>query len=222
MEYAVLAITGLAIGALLSTLFFLTACLFLLMGLIYNVPPVRAKDRAYVDVVTESINNPLRFVLGWLACVNAMFPPSSILLAYWAGGGFLMAVKRYAEYRFINDPERAGLYRKSFLSYSEKSLLLYTVFCAILSSFFLAVFLIKYRIEFILLFPFIAFMFVWYLAIGMRPLSTAQSPEKLFREKKFFLYTVFLICLTVTLAVVDIPVLNILQVPIHISGVPRN
>ena len=78
-----------------------------------------------------------------------------------------MGVKRYSEYRFINDPERAVLYRKSFQSYTEQTLLLSSFFYALLSSFFLAVFLIKYRIEFVLSFPAFALLFVWYLAIGM-------------------------------------------------------
>ena len=30
------------------------------MGVAYNVPPVRTKDRAYLDVLSESVNNPLR------------------------------------------------------------------------------------------------------------------------------------------------------------------
>ena len=28
-------------------------------------------------------------------------PPASIILAYWCGGAFLMAAKRYSEYREI-------------------------------------------------------------------------------------------------------------------------
>ena len=75
------------------------------MGIIYNVRPIRSKDRIYLDVLSESINNPLRLLLGWSAVLAGMLPPSSILMAYWMGGAFLMAVKRYAEYRFINDPE---------------------------------------------------------------------------------------------------------------------
>jgi hypothetical protein len=34
-----------------------------------------------------------------------------------------MAIKRYAEYRFINSAELAGLYRRSFRYYTEESLL---------------------------------------------------------------------------------------------------
>lgn len=217
-EYLFLATAGCMLGARISLVFMGVSIFFLFMGAIYNVPPVRAKDRVYLDVFTESINNPLRFILGWLAYVSTVLPPSSILVAYWAGGGFLMAVKRYAEYRFIGDPQQASLYRKSFAKYTEEKLLLYSVFCAIVSSFFLAIFLLKYRIEFIILFPFISYMFVWYLAIGMRPLSPVQSPEKFFREKNFSRYIILLSLLAIVLAFVDIPELNILLEPVAVSS----
>jgi 4-hydroxybenzoate polyprenyltransferase len=214
LQYLLLACLGLGGGAYLSLPFFITSCVFLVMGLAYNVPPARTKDKAYLDVATESFNNPVRFLLGWLAYSPLFFPPASILLAYWAGGGFLMAVKRYAEYRFIDAPEQAALYRASFGRYTEQSLLLYSIFCAITASFFMGIFLIKYHVEFVFLFPFIAFMFVWYLRIGMRPLSAAQSPEKLFREKSFFAYVIFLCFLTVMLALLDLPALNHLDEPL--------
>jgi 4-hydroxybenzoate polyprenyltransferase len=209
-EYSFFVSLGLLIAYAISVHFFLTACIFLIMGLVYNVNPIRAKERAYLDVITESVNNPLRFIMGWLSLSDVVFPPSSVLLAYWGGGGFLMAVKRYAEFRFFNSPVQASLYRKSFSRYTEQSLLLFSFFCAIFSSFFLGIFLIKYRVEFILLFPFISILFVWYLSIGMRPLSAAQSPEKLFRERKFFFFLIFLTCLTIILSFIDIPLCNIM------------
>jgi decaprenyl-phosphate phosphoribosyltransferase len=79
------------------------------MGLVYNVKPVRTKDRQYLDVLSESVNNALRVLLGWSAIISDVLPPSSILLAYWMGGAYLMAIKRYSEYRFINSSEQAGL-----------------------------------------------------------------------------------------------------------------
>jgi hypothetical protein len=179
------------------------------MGVVYNVRPFRSKDRVYLDVLSESVNNPLRFLLGWSAIVSGYLPPSSILMAYWMGGAFLMAVKRYAEYRFIADPEKAGLYRRSFLYYTEQTLLLSSVFYALTSSFFLGIFLIKYRIELMLSFPLFAVLFVWYLAIGMRPHSPTKDPEKFYRERGFMAYVVFLAAAVWLLLVVNIPVLNI-------------
>ena len=36
-------------------------------GIVYNVQPLRLKDRAYMDVIAESFNNPIRLWLGWFA-----------------------------------------------------------------------------------------------------------------------------------------------------------
>ncbi|MDJ0950175.1 MAG: UbiA prenyltransferase family protein [Alphaproteobacteria bacterium] len=208
VQWAVLAFAGLALSAFLSQQFFFFAIALLAMGVVYNVRPLRTKDRQYLDVLTESVNNPLRFMLGWAAIVSDILPPSSVLLAYWMGGAYLMAVKRYAELRFIGDADRAGLYRRSFNFYTEQTLLLSALFYAISSAFFLGVFLIKYRIELLLAIPFLALLFVWYLRIGMRPDSVTQRPEKLYTEKKFVLYVAFLAILIVTLFIVDLPWLN--------------
>ena len=204
MEYALLALAGLSLSLVISPWFALTEAFFLMMGLLYNVKPFRTKEKAYLDVVTESINNPIRFILGWMIIITIPFPPSSILIAYWMGGAFLMATKRFAEYRFIDDREKAGLYRKSFNYYSENRLLFSIFFYAICSSFFLGIFLIKYRIELLISFPFIALLFTWYLRIGFEKNSIVQTPEKLFKKKKFILYIVFLFCLLIFLFLADI------------------
>ena len=207
-EYALLAVAGLGLSYLVSYRFLFTELLFLLMGFIYNVKPFRTKDKVYLDVLSESINNPIRFILGWLLMGINLLPPSSILLAYWMGGAFLMSTKRFAEYRFINDPELAGKYRLSFRYYSEEKLLIATVFYALCSSFFLAIFLIKHRIELLISFPFLALLFTWYLHIGFEKNSIVQNPEKLYRKKGFILYVFFLAVLLVVLLKIDIPALN--------------
>ena len=189
------------------------------MGLAYNVKPVRTKDKAYLDVLSESVNNPIRFMLGWSTIVSDVLPPSSIIIAYWMGGAYLMAVKRYAEFRFIGDPRRAGLYRRSFKFYSEEKLLLSLFFYAICSAFFLGIFLIKYRIEFIILFPFLAVLFMWYLSIGSRPNSVVQRPEKLYSEGWLMTYVAFLSALTIVLFFIDLPWLEVL-VEYHVFGNP--
>ena len=184
------------------------------MGLIYNVPPIRAKDRPYLDVLTESVNNPLRLVIGWSALVVAALPPSSILLSYWMGGAFLMAIKRFAEYRMIDDPARAASYRASFAHYSEEKLLVSAFFYALCSAFFLGVFLIKYRIEFLLTFPLFALLFAWYLAISLRKRSVVQTPEKLYRERRFVVFVGFLALAVTVLFFLDIPALQLLVDPV--------
>ena len=101
-------------------------------------------------MLSESVNNPIRFALGWFLITTDVWPPSSIMVAYWMAGAFLMGTKRYAEYRFINDPEIAGKYRRSFNYYNETNLLISIFFYALTSTFFLGIFLIKNKIELLL------------------------------------------------------------------------
>ncbi len=209
VEYLLLAGVGLTLAALVGQQFLALSGVLLVMGVLYNVRPFRTKDRQYLDVLSESVNNPLRFLLGWSVVLGSALPPSSILITYWMGGAFLMGIKRYAEYRAIGDPQRAGLYRRSFRYYTEASLLLSSFFYALVSSFFLGIFLIKYRIEFLLTFPLFALLFTWYLAVGMQKNSAAQAPEKLFRERRFMAYTGILAVVVVALFYVDLPWLRI-------------
>jgi decaprenyl-phosphate phosphoribosyltransferase len=207
-EYVLLATAGLALAWSLNARVFEASLLLLVMGIFYNVQPFRTKDRAYLDVVSESINNPIRLCMGWLIAVPNAFPPSSLLLGYWFGGAFLMAVKRFAEFRTIGDKSIAGQYRQSFRFYTEESLLGSAVFHAMAASLFLGVFLVKYRIELLLSFPLIALLFAWYIRIGYDEDSAAQHPEKLLRERKFMIYVLLLAMLMAFLFVKDIPALN--------------
>jgi len=219
LEYLALAAVGLALAIRISALFAATAALFLILGWIYNVRPVRTKDRAYLDVLTESLNNPVRLALGWAIVDGARLPPSSLLLAYWMGGAFLMAVKRLAEYRSVvvaRDKHTLVLYRRAFQSYTESSLLLSSFSYAQLAAFFLAVFLVKYRIEYVLSLPLFAALFAVYLWLGLRPGSTAQTPEKLFREPVLVAVVVLLVGAMLVLTWVDLPFLEHLSDPHYI------
>lgn len=209
-QWVILSIIGLSIAYSLGLHFLTYSAILLIMGVLYNVKPIRTKDRIYLDVLSESINNPLRLMLGWTAVISNIIPPSSVLLAYWMGGAFLMAIKRYSEFRFIDDPERAGLYRRSFMFYNEQKLLLSSFFYALTSAFFFGVFLIKYKVEFLLTVPFLAFLFVWYMYIGMREDAVTQRPEKLYEEKKFMAYLVLLGLLVALAFFIEIPWLDFL------------
>ena len=223
LEWFGLAAVGLTLGYLISVQFLLVAAFLLLMGVLYNVRPFRTKERVYLDVLSESVNNPIRFALGWFIAAPALtlstfsgvallksLPASSILVAYWMGGAFLMATKRFAEYRLIGDPSLAGLYRRSFKFYTEHSLLISMFFYALTSAFFLGIFLVKNRIELLLSFPFFALLFSWYLRIGLLDDSPVQGSEKLYTRKWFMLYVLLFSLLLVMLMFVDIPWLHLL------------
>jgi 4-hydroxybenzoate polyprenyltransferase len=209
-EYGFFAIAGMSAAVSISPLFALTEALLLGMGIIYNVRPMRTKDIPYVDVLSESLNNAIRLLLGWFLISDIWLPPVSLIVGYWMGGAFLMAIKRYAEYRMIGDPRTAGNYRKSFRGYSEVALLVSSVFYALMSMFFVGIFLVKYRVELILAVPFLCGLYCLYLNISYKEDSAVQKPERLYRERGLMAYILFLIVLFVILLIMDIPFLSIL------------
>ena len=209
-EWLVLVVAGLSCAYTANMTMFLACCVFALQGLVYNVPPLRTKDKPYLDVISESINNPLRLVIGWTMIDPTSLPPVSIILSFWLGGAFLMGVKRLSEYREItasHGRELLSRYRASFHGYSEISLTVSCFVYAMLSTFCLAVFLLKYRIEYILLIPLVVVLFGQYLAMAMKPNSTAQKPEKLFHERRLMLLVSLLGVAFLALTFINIPAL---------------
>ncbi len=162
-----------------------------IMGVVYNVPPLRTKEWPYVDVLTEAVNNPLRLLLGWFVMIPDRVPPMSLVLAYWMAGAFFMATKRFAEYRHIADPAVAASYRRSFVHYTEERLLVSLFFYATASAVFVGIFIVRYHVELILLVPAVAGLFAYYVKIGLQPNSPVQYPEKLYRERGFAIYVTF-------------------------------
>lgn len=206
----ILAVVGLSIGFfVIGKKFFFMELLLLVMGILYNVKPIRTKDISYLDVLSESINNSIRFMLGWFIVPVNIILPISIFLGYWMAGAFLMAIKRYAEYRMINNKKKASLYRKSFKYYNEKTLLVSAFFYAMCAIFFVGIFLIKYKIELILAIPFIVGLFCYYFYISFANDSAVQKPEKLYKEKGLMIYCIFLVVLFIVLINIRIEWLDI-------------
>lgn len=206
----VLSVVGLSIGFfVIGKKFFFMELWLLVMGILYNVKPIRTKDISYLDVLSESINNSIRFMLGWFIVPVNIILPISIFLGYWMAGAFLMAIKRYAEYRMINNKKKASLYRKSFKYYNEKTLLVSAFFYAMCAIFFVGIFLIKYKIELILAIPFIVGLFCYYFYISFANDSAVQKPEKLYKERGLMIYCIFLVVLFIVLINIRIEWLDI-------------
>lgn len=209
--YAAFSLLGLWLAYWVGPVFFIVSLLFWVSGVIYNVKPLRTKDKAYVDVLSESLNNPIRMMLGWAMIEHSSIAPGSLLLAYWMGGAFLMGAKRLSEYREIAaGPGVAVLhrYRRSFQHYTEERLTISCFVYAMFSTFLIGVFLIKYRIEYVLAFPFIILLFAHYLALSMRSGSVAQKPEKLFREKRLMVISVATVAALALLSFINLPALQ--------------
>ncbi len=180
-QWLAVACVGFLLALVVSKQLFFSVLALWVMGCLYNIPPIRTKDVPYLDVLSESINNPIRFCVGWYIVTGAVLPPASLLIAYWMLGGYFMALKRFSEYRQMGY-ESASLYRRSFLFYSEQSLLVSVLFYAATSMLFFGAFIMRYRMEMIFAFPFIALLMAVYFNMAFQLDSPVQNPEKLYRE----------------------------------------
>jgi decaprenyl-phosphate phosphoribosyltransferase len=208
VQWILMMVVGIALARTISLGFVLSAIALWVMGCIYNIPPVRSKDLPYVDVLSESINNPLRFCLGWYIVATNTPPPLSLLVSYWMLGAYFMALKRFSEYRQIGDHVTAVGYRRSFRYYRDESLLSSVAFYASASMLFFGAFIMRYRMELILSFPLIAWLMAVYFALSFRHESAVQNPEKLYREPSLMVPLALCIAVLVLLSFVNIPQLG--------------
>ena len=173
--------------------FFFSLLALLLAGFIYNVKPIRTKDIPFLDSISESANNPIRFFIGWYAFSPLhLFPPVSLLLNWWAFGNFLLVAKRLSEFRLLK--EKAGDYRSSLRKYSRNSLLFGMFISAVVFFvtyfYFAATFKLQY---FFYLSPFVIFYLFLFFRKTLREKEVMEEPETLLKNPKFAIYTIFLI-----------------------------
>ena len=213
VQWVLMMVAGVAIGWRISHPFAVTAMVLWLMGCIYNFPPIRSKDVPYLDVLTESINNPLRMLLGWYAVAAWLVPPLSLLMCYWMIGCYFMALKRFSELREIGDHGVAGSYRASFRRYTQESLLESVVFYASTAMLFFGAFVIRYRIELLLGFPLVALVMAIYFKLSFKPHSAVQNPEKLYREPGLMFWFTATVVVMVLLLFVRLPWLENIFMP---------
>lgn len=190
--YLILLLASLLLAFSINQSFLIWIICFLFLSLVYNVKPFKMKERVIADLLVESMNNPLRLIMGWSIVLADSIPNLTLIFSYWLTGIFLMSAKRLAEYRHINNKIIAKAYRASFASYSESILLKISAISAILACFSISLFLNK---NFWLI-PLIALSFLWYLIISLKENSTAQSPEKIYKETPFFIYILGLFLLS--------------------------
>jgi 4-hydroxybenzoate polyprenyltransferase len=208
VQWIALMVVGVGLGFVVNAPLGITMFALWAMGCLYNIPPARFKDLPYLDVLSESINNPLRMLAGWYMTGIAVFAPTSLLVSYWMVGCYFMALKRFAEYREIDDPARAATYRKSFAYYTPERLLVSITFYASAAMLFLGAFVMRYRLELILAFPLIAIVMAIYMSLAFKPDSAVINPEKLYKEPLLMATVVTCAVLILLLLFVDVPALD--------------
>jgi decaprenyl-phosphate phosphoribosyltransferase len=123
-------------------------------------------------------------------------------------GCYLMALKRFSEFRDIDDVQVAGAYRRSFLYYTEVSLLSSVTFYAAAAMLFFGAFIIRYRIELVLVFPLVALLMSTYFKLAFQPNSAVQNPEKLYREPLLMIESALISVSMIALLYINIPAIG--------------
>lgn len=164
--------------------------LFFISGLIYNVKPVRAKEIPYIDVIVESVNNPIRIALGWYALADpvTVLPFTSIMF-FWVYGAFLMTGKRLAEMRFLGD--RALPYRKTFQYYTERSLLTAMAIYAAASVLFYIYLIFRvfqFNNAYLCGLGLLIIFYIWCFRLVLEDDSILKEPETLLKKPGFFIF----------------------------------
>jgi len=173
--------------------FFFSLLALLIAGFVYNIKPVRTKDIPFLDSISESANNPIRFSIGWFAfSPQVIWPPLSLLLSWWAFGNFLMIAKRLSEFRFLKD--KAGHYRNSLKKYTERSLIFGMAFSAVIFFATYVILALIYNLRYFLYFsPLLGFYLYLFFKKTMKEDEVMEEPERLLSNPKFALYTLFLL-----------------------------
>ena len=166
-------------------------------GLVYNLPPLRFKDWAYLDAITESLTNPIRIAIGWHAVASSA-PPLLLLVTVWAFGAFLMTGKRLAELRLLGD--LAARYRPTFRAYSITGLCVVQLSYALVGFAALARLVMTLRPGVLPALPLVAGLLAWAFKMTFEPESPLIDPEHLYRRPVFLLVSIATFALLVELA----------------------
>jgi len=188
--YIFLSVLCLSISFYFFSKFFLSIIIiFLIMGVLYNIRPFRTKDVKYLDIISESVNNPIRFFLGYFAisAVNNFnfFSTENIkiTICYLTLGCFLMSCKRLSEKRYFANYKNIAKYRITIFKYSENQLLLQIFFYSIISLLLLSNILILINSNFLIFIFCAVLVYLEYFNLALNMSYSSQEPESLYKEK---------------------------------------
>lgn len=192
-------VSGLAIAWTAGPHILLFSILLLISGILYNVPPLRMKAIAFIDVMIESANNPLRLLFGWYILVPK-FPPVYLLLFLWTYAAVLMTAKRYSELLFLGK-EKAKQYRPVFLVYTLSSLRYAYILYAVASLGFIAYVATKIGYAFLIFALLLVIQFLWLYHLMHTKKEYIQKIENVYKLPLFCLYLVVSICVGILLMI---------------------
>ena len=177
----------------LITLLFI---LYFVNALFYNLQPLRLKDRPFLDFISEALNSPIRFLIGWYAVavdIHKMFPVV-IVFALWFFGIFLMSSKRFGEIGLIQDKEQLENFRKSMSYYSRKKLLFFMITSLCISYCLMGIFYTQHDVNPVILLPFVIIWTVWFFYLACEENTIVKDPGRIFEKIPFLLFSI--LCVT--------------------------
>lgn len=212
IKYLLLIFLSVFLSTLINKTFFVINLIFLFCGILYNVKPFRFKDIYLIDVLLEAVNNPIRFLMGWVLILPEAFPPISVVLFFWFVGCFLMSMKRYSEYKFIIEKKAIPTkYRLSFNKYNLDNLYSLSFFYCLLSFFFFTIFFIKYKTELILLVPIVCYLYLHIFKSSEKKNSLIMKIEKIYKDKLFVFLIILISIMTIFLLNIEIKFLDLFE-----------
>ncbi len=187
VEYLVCAVLAITLASTAHPHIAYLIGLYIAFAWLYNIPPFRLKDRAYMDVLLESANYPIRILLGWMCVIPEALPPSSVLIIGWSIGAFAMSLKRLAEFQLFETQVQAAQYRKSYAVYGLHSLAMSGLVYAMLTIFGATIFALKYKTEMALMVLLLMGWMAWYFWMALQRNACIIYPERLLGNKVFCL-----------------------------------
>lgn len=182
--YTICLCVGLSLGATVNIAVLVALLLFTLSGLAYNVQPIRAKDKVYIDVIVESANNPIRMFIGWFAVNPDSLIPLSLGISYWCLGAFMMTAKRLSEWHTFETTDARMSYRPSLGKYSAEGLSALSFMYALATTATLSIFAARYHFELVLWLPFFMISLTWYYISSLGTSGLTEHPERLLSDKR--------------------------------------
>ena len=197
-NYFLLIIISVSLSLLINISFLIINLIFIIFGILYNIKPIRLKDVYLIDVLLEALNNPMRFLMGWVLILPATYPPISAVLFFWFVGCFLMTMKRYSEYKFILEKKaKPNKYRLSFNKYNLANLFSLSLFYCLLSFFFFTIFFIKYKIELIFVVPVVCYLYIHIFNVSEKKNSLIMKIEKIYKDRLFVFLIILISLMTI-------------------------
>jgi 4-hydroxybenzoate polyprenyltransferase len=212
VTYFALISASIIISSFVSQTLTLTIVVFLFFGILYNVPPVRLKDKPFIDIYLESLNNPIRLIVGWVAVDASTLPPVTLILIYLSSGAFLMTAKRISEISLMSksmDISRISNYRKSFAYYTEARLFFVLQVNFGFSIFLISILTFKYNTNYALFIPFIILIFSLYtMSVIKNDELVTDNPHYIYKDVLYIVIfllaiLVFIISFKTDIALID-------------------